>query len=269
MFNDSTPTATHRMICKYPYHNFIWKLRSYILISSYKTFFRNIVSNIDIFFPRSNWCGQSLIEDFGVDSSKVNGGTVCFDLDTWSADWTLDREKNPTLLFVGNDFQRKGGNFLLKLFLELTDKITLKIISNDPCLDSQKLPQRVKHLKNISRKKILKHYQQDNIFIFPTYKEHLGLSQIEALAAGLPLISRDVGGVSDAVINGHNGFLIPYESTDQEWIEKIQYLIDHPEERERMGKNSRKLAEKKFSIENFKKTIHDTILKLLEEYALK
>ena len=127
------------------------------------------------------------------------------------------------------------------------------------------LPNGIEVIRDVSHSDIMKYYQKDNIFVFPTFKEHLGLSQIEALASGLPLISRDVGGVSDAVIDGHNGYLMPYNSTEEQWVLKIQYLINHSEERERMGRNSRKLAEEKFSMEKFSSVIRAAIEDLVEQ----
>ena len=70
-------------------------------------------------------------------------------------------------------------------------------------------------------------------------------------------------------LNSEDGWVLPQVELPDQWIAKIQYLIDHPEEQERMGHNSRKLAEEKFSMEEFKKIIHDEIFELIGKYKEK
>jgi len=260
MFNDSTPTATHRMMRQFPYYSPFWKLRSLVLEWAYRIFFRNVFSNIDHVFPQTDWCGRSMVRDFGIPQSRVSGGTIAADLDRWPVrDFADSSDEGIRLLFVGNEFQRKGGPFLLAVLERLPETAKLVIVSNDCFFDSALLPDRVRHYKNIDHDKMPEMFRSADIFVFPTYKEHFGMVQIEALSSGLPLISRDVGGVSDAVIDGYNGYLMPYKSTEDDWVKKIEFLMSHPDERARMGKNSRVLAEEKFSMEKFKSRISEAI----------
>jgi len=45
-------------------------------------------------------------------------------------------------------------------------------------------------------------YQNADIFLFPTLKEHLGLVLVEAMACGLPVIARNVGGIASFLKDG-------------------------------------------------------------------
>lgn len=91
--------------------------------------------------------------------------------------------------------------------------------------------------------------QQSHIVAFPSYyMEGLPKSLIEADATGRPVITSDSVGCRDAVIDGYNGFLIKPKNVAA-LTEKLDLLIDNKGLREQMGKNSRKYAEKYFSIE--------------------
>ena len=89
-----------------------------------------------------------------------------------------------------------------------------------------------------------------DIFVFPTYYENEGHPWviIEAMAAGLPIISTDHGAICETVSDGINGFIIEKEKPDQ-IAEKILILASNNELREKMGNNSRKIYENKFSEE--------------------
>ena len=71
-------------------------------------------------------------------------------------------------------------------------------------------------------------FRTTDLYILPTHGEGMATSVLEAMAFGLPVVTRPVGGVNDFFEEGKMGYLI--ESFDPEvYAEKIQYLIDHPE----------------------------------------
>jgi glycosyltransferase involved in cell wall biosynthesis len=106
--------------------------------------------------------------------------------------------------------------------------------------------------------------QNADIFVFPTYYRNEGHPWVivEALAAGLPIISTDWGAISESVIDGSNGFIVEPKNVDALSL-KIEQLLNDEMLRVKMGRNSKSIYEKKFTqkslVKNFKH-VFDTIL---------
>jgi glycosyltransferase involved in cell wall biosynthesis len=81
-----------------------------------------------------------------------------------------------------------------------------------------------------------------DIFVLPSLAEFFPLVVCEAMASAKPVIGTRVGGVPDQIKDGWNGYLVE-PANENQLAEKIRYLIDHPEERKRMGLNGRQFAE--------------------------
>jgi glycosyltransferase involved in cell wall biosynthesis len=93
-------------------------------------------------------------------------------------------------------------------------------------------------------------YSQMDIALIPTKAtEGTSLSCLEAMASGCAVIATPVGGLTDLIIDGYNGILI--KPTSSNLIEAIEYLLNNEDERQRMGKNAKKVAEA-FDIERWK-----------------
>lgn len=89
-----------------------------------------------------------------------------------------------------------------------------------------------------------------HIVAFPSYyKEGLPKSLIEATAVGRPIVTTNSIGCKETVLNGYNGYLIPIKDSGT-LAEKLKILFEDKGLRQNMGRNSRMLAEKDFSIEN-------------------
>lgn len=89
-----------------------------------------------------------------------------------------------------------------------------------------------------------------HIVAFPSYyKEGLPKSLIEASAVGRPIITTDSTGCRDTVVDGYNGFLIPIKDSDA-LAKKLETLFEDKALRQEMGRHSRLLAERDYSIEN-------------------
>lgn len=69
----------------------------------------------------------------------------------------------------------------------------------------------------------------------------------EAMACGIPVISTNITGVPEIVIDGYNGFLVN-EHDPAALAEKIDYVITHPELREPFALRGRQIVEEKFEI---------------------
>lgn len=92
--------------------------------------------------------------------------------------------------------------------------------------------------------------KNSHIFAFPSYyMEGLPKSLIEAAAIGKPIVTTDSIGCKDVVKDGYNGFLIPTKDSTS-LADCLKELIDNKELRKQFGLNSRKIAERDFSIKD-------------------
>jgi glycosyltransferase involved in cell wall biosynthesis len=91
-------------------------------------------------------------------------------------------------------------------------------------------------------------YSSADIFVLPSLWEVLPISLLEALACGAPLLVSDAGGNPEVVENGVNGFVFRKGDT-KELAKKMKALISDSKMRERMGRESRRIAVERFDWE--------------------
>jgi len=99
-----------------------------------------------------------------------------------------------------------------------------------------------------------------HVYIFPSYHEGLPRSTLEAMSMGRAVITTDASGCKETVKNGNNGFIVPIASIDM-LVEKMIWFIEHPEQIEPMGIESRRMAVEKFDV-------HKINVKMLDIIAL-
>lgn len=90
-------------------------------------------------------------------------------------------------------------------------------------------------------------WAQSHIALLPSYREGLPMSLIEAAACGRPIITTDEPGCRDMIDDGKNGIVIPSRNSGA-IVAAIEMLVYDRALRERMGMESRKLAERKFAL---------------------
>ena len=88
-----------------------------------------------------------------------------------------------------------------------------------------------------------------SVIVLPSnYKEGLNRSLMEACALGKPIITTDIPGCRETVEDGVNGYLVPPRDGKALADAMLRYLEQSPEERARMGQESRRIAEERFDI---------------------
>ena len=207
-------------------------------------------SNVRLFrqaarlLPWSNWVRDSLLDDYGVDPSRVEVLPPGVDTERWRpADDT--RQPGPVrVLFVGGDFYRKGGEELLHAWAALpAGSAELVVVTRT------ELPERpgvtVHTGLEPNSPALIAHYQTSDLFVFPTRAEAFGIAAVEATAAGLPVIATRVGGLPDIVRDGETGLLI--EPDDQDGLGRaLRQLVDDETLRTRLGAAARQRAVVRF-----------------------
>jgi glycosyltransferase involved in cell wall biosynthesis len=91
-----------------------------------------------------------------------------------------------------------------------------------------------------------------DIFVFPSHKESFGLSPMEAMACGLPVIATRSGGVEEFLEDGENAVLVDVGDRDSLAQDMLRWL-KNPEEAARYGEYARKSVVDRFSIEQVAK----------------
>jgi glycosyltransferase involved in cell wall biosynthesis len=109
-------------------------------------------------------------------------------------------------------------------------------------------------------------FKASDVFVFPTYYPPEGHPWVivEAMAAGLPIISTDQGAITESVIDGVNGFIVE-KRNPQQIAEKLKILIENPDLRKKMGQESRRLYEENFTEEKMVERLAAVFDKVLSE----
>lgn len=96
---------------------------------------------------------------------------------------------------------------------------------------------------------VAKRIQDTAVFVLPSYyREGVPRSTQEAMAIGRPVITTDVPGCRETVVDGINGFLVP-KWNPEALAEKMCYFIENPEQVNIMGLKSYQIAQEKFDAE--------------------
>ena len=97
-----------------------------------------------------------------------------------------------------------------------------------------------------------------HVFVLPSYREGVPRSTQEAMAVGRAVITTDVPGCRETVVDGVNGFIVP-KWNPQALAEKMIYFIENPEQIQVMGEQSYKIAQEKFDA----RKVNERLLKIL------
>jgi len=138
---------------------------------------------------------------------------------------------------------------------EITKKECLKIF--DGCHSCVRF-----HLPVHGSKK-MSFFENADLFVFPPREpEGHPWVIIEAMAAGLPIISTDQGAITESVINGVNGFIVE-KKNPREIAEKIECLLENDQLRQKMGEESRRLYLQNFTEEKMVERLASVFKKVL------
>jgi glycosyltransferase involved in cell wall biosynthesis len=148
---------------------------------------------------------------------------------------------------------RKGGNLLIHALRKLPESLKNDIILLTFGEGQRGMTEEIGishyHLGYLTYEplKVLA-YSAADLYIFPTRADNLPIVLQESMACGTPMVSFDVGGVSDLVRPGITGYLARAESS-RDFCQGIVELLEDETLRLRMRKNCRKIAEKEYSLE--------------------
>lgn len=196
-------------------------------------------------FTRSTNINQSLIDQYHIPAAKIHCIYVGINTTGQAQPKPASHYQQKQILFVGIDWERKGGPTLLAAFkniLQTHPDAHLTIVGATP---ETNLPNcRVVGLVPVSQ--VDQYYQEATIFCLPTTLEPFGVVFVEAMTHQLPIIATQVGALSDMVIPDYNGYLVPPHNVADLTAALLSLLADS-EKRYQFGQNSYQLAQERYN----------------------
>jgi len=166
------------------------------------------------------------------------------------------RDDGKTLLYISRIDPCKNQLFLLNLLSKILKDRKVKLIIAGYVSHKwylKRIKKRILELgikknvdiyTNISEQMLRALYSNTTIYLHPAKYESFGLTILEAMASGKPVIAHRSGGPRELIINGVTGFLV--RDDPDSWIKLINLLLDKKEIRDRIAKNAQLKVIQKF-----------------------
>ena len=212
---------------------------------------------LDALIANSKYTANAILKNYQIDSSKLY---ICYK--SISSDRIINRDetehgKLKTILFVGSNMQRKGLSTLIeaaKILEEIGVLYDYWIVGDDPKMyiyeekcKSLGIREQFNFLGWKSQDELLSLYRAADIFVMPSLEEAFGVAILEALAAGLIVVSSSVGGIPEIISNNKNGYLIEPDNP-QELAKRLVHITNNPEEAQKIIEEGYKTV-KQFTVE--------------------
>ncbi|ENX10979.1 glycosyltransferase family 4 protein [Acinetobacter variabilis] len=197
-----------------------------------------------------------LLQQHAINVKKVEVlGGIGLNLDhyKYSTDFTSDI----SFIFIARLLAEKGIHDYIKAAKIVKEKYPLVKFTVLGAIDKDALGSlKQEELESLVKNNIIEYpghvsnvsewIENSSVFVLPSYyREGVPRSTQEAMAIGRAIITTDVPGCRETVVDGVNGFLVP-KWNPEALAEKMIYFIEHPEQIQLMGAESYKIAVEKF-----------------------
>jgi glycosyltransferase involved in cell wall biosynthesis len=226
---DATPRNVDTLATAYDHHRNIEVLERLKLHIN-----RRVFSRAAALVTWCHWAARSLERDYGVPSEKIHVIPPGVDLRLFRR-VTVRRPGPPRILFVGGQFERKGGTDLLIAMQRLGGAAELDLVTTGQVAIPPGLVCRVHRGLTPQSKPLLDLYQQADLFALPSRGDCLPQVIAEAMASGLPVVATNVGAISEMVADSVTGYLVP-PASPRRLGGALAELVGRPSLRAAMGR---------------------------------
>ena len=206
--------------------------------------------------PWSRWVADSLVADFGVDAASIHVVPPAVPLPPALP----QADGEPRIVFVGNDWRRKGGPRLLGWHQRLwAERCELHVVSAKA--------RRRRGLRRATFHGRLPHaavgrlLRRGDIFVLPTRHDMSPFVLAEAQAAGMPCVTSRLAGLGELVLDGRSGFLVDPDD-DEGFCRRVGQFLDDPSLRDRTSAAARRHAAERLDAAEVYPALLDRIVSL-------
>lgn len=232
------------------------------LFSSWIDREKSIYHNASMNFTMSSNISKSIIKDYGCPADKVECVYCGSNIEVAEHErFDRGRYAKKNILFLGLEWQRKGGPTLIEAFrsvLERHPDATLTIVGCTPKIELQNC----RVIGRVPLSSAKNYLQQASIFCLPTTLEPFGIVFLEAMAHRVPIIGTRIGAIPEFIHENKNGFTVEPGNAHQ-LADRILELIDSPEKCEAFGDYGHALFWKQYTWAKTGQRINETIRRYL------
>ena len=221
--------------------------------------------NTDFISVPSKFVYNSFLE-MGVDKNKLLLNPYGVDTENFPA-VADSKNKEFTVIFVGQATIRKGFHYLLEALNDIGPKVKLLHVGHfhEEMKDFRnKFPNVcAEYLGVRPQKELYKYYNKAHAMILPSLEEGLAMVQLQGMSCGLPLICTHNTGGEDIITDGVDGFVIPVRSPEK-IKEKVLFLFENQNRCHSMGQLAREKILKNFTWQCYGERYIKNIEKILK-----
>jgi glycosyltransferase involved in cell wall biosynthesis len=214
---------------------------------------RRIYARATTIFTMSDCLRQSFVDDFGIDPKRVvtvRAGANLRRIPS-EADLGAPKAAEPTVLFVGKQFERKGGPQLVTAFQRVRQALPharLLIVGSRPEIPPVPGIEVIGYVDREASgaRSLAALYLTSDLFCMPSRYEPFGAVFVEAMLHGLPCVATDQWAMPEIIDDGATGWLAPADDIGALTQALIKALSNRQQLR-RMGEEARRRALDKFS----------------------
>ena len=209
---------------------------------------------------------KDLLDEYQIKVKQVEIlGGIGLNLKDYSYQSAANTQDPIKFLFIGRMLKEKGIHDFIaaaKVVKQIYPDVQFTVLgaidsSNPGALQQSELDELISlnvinypgHVDNVKDWIVGSH-----VFVLPSYREGVPRSTQEAMAIGRAVITTDVPGCRETVVDGVNGFLVE-KWNPQVLAEKMIYFIEHPDQIAIMGHESYKIAQEKFDADKVNKRL--------------
>ena len=228
---------------------------------------RELAQSCDMIFVIGNFLRTSFIDVFGISPSRVitvGGGPNLGGIPDIDSTKVYDTSE---LLYVGVDFERKGGAQLLRAFCNVAQRFPaarLHIVGPRHIRIPGEIREKVIFHGYVSRQTpggaalFRDLYHRCSVFVLPSLYEPFGMSSLEAMLCQIPVVVTKGWGWLDSVKDGVSGFLVE-RGNIQDLTETLAKCLSDPDRLQRMGRAGRENILGNFTWELVARRMHEAL----------
>lgn len=204
----------------------------------------------------SNWLGQcaadsSLLGECNI--RTIHNGINTRKFKPSAADGArnaLQLPENRPLVLFGAHYQtrRKGFHHLVDASKYLPDSVEF-VTFGGGFPESHGLSNRIHNLGYVTDEELVALYACVDLMVVPSVQDNLPNTALEAISSGTPVVAFDIGGMSDIVNTGSNGYLVP-PFDDEALADRMLSIVQDQSVAAEMSKRAREMATEQFTIKN-------------------